>query len=76
MPSLLLRYIGMYDVVNCRYSRPSQYRRSRDWRKSGGIRKLVVKGVVNYNQEKPYSGLENQRRYWGDDCNSTQDSPN
>ena len=23
-----------------------------------------MKGVI-YNQEKPYSGLENRRRYWG-----------
>ena len=27
--------------------------------------KTVVKGVIIYNQEKTYSGLENQRRYWG-----------
>ena len=25
----------------------------------------MVKGVIIYNQEKTYSGLENQRRYWG-----------
>ena len=47
-----------------KYSRPSQYRRSRDWRKGRGIRKLAVIGVI-YNQEKPYLGLEDGRQYWG-----------
>ena len=42
-----------------------QYRRSRGRRKSGGIRKAAVKGVILYNQEKHYFGLENGRWYWG-----------
>ena len=41
-----------------------QYRRSREWRKSGGIRKLAVLGVI-YNLQNPYSGLGNGQRYWG-----------
>ena len=36
----------------------------RDRQKYGGIGKTAVKGVL-YNQENPYSRLENQRRYWG-----------
>ena len=32
---------------------------------SGCIGKAAVKGVI-YNQEKTYSGLENQRQYWGE----------
>ena len=53
---------------------------NRDWRKSGGIPKTAVLGVI-YNLKNPYLGLENERRYWegggigratvlgGDDCN-------
>ena len=44
------------------YSRPSQYRRSWDWRKTGIIPKTAVLGVIYY-QEKTYVGLENERRY-------------
>ena len=29
--------------------------------------KTAVKGIM-YNQEKKHSGLENHRRYWGEDC--------
>ena len=48
------------------YSRPSQYRQPRDWRKSGSIPKPAVKGVIyKYNREKPYLGLENGRPYEG-----------
>ena len=34
------------------------------------VGKTVVKGVIyniKFNNEKTYSGLENQRRYWGED---------
>ena len=37
--------------------------RSWDWRKSGGIPKTAVLGVI-YNLQNPYLGLENGRQYW------------
>ena len=40
-----------------RYSRPPQYRRSRDSRKSGGIRKSAVLGVI-YNLKNLIWDLE------------------
>ena len=53
-----------------------------DWRKSSGIPKTAVLGVI-YNIQNPYLGLENGRRYWegggigmggieGDDCTKSQ----
>ena len=32
--------------IKCRYSQTPQYRRSWDWRKSGGIPKTAVLGVI------------------------------
>ena len=42
-----------------------QYCRSRELTKKRQYWKTAVKGVI-YHQEKTYSGLENQRRYWGE----------
>ena len=63
------------------YSQTPQYRRSWDWRKSGGIPKTAVLGLGShiYKIQNPYLGLENGRQYWegsgigrggieGDDC--------
>ena len=46
------------------YSQTPQYRLSWDWRNSGGIPKTAVLGVIYYNLQNPYLGLENGRRYW------------
>ena len=42
------------------YSRPGLAKKHRYW-------KTTVKEVI-FNQDKTYSELEIQRRYWGEDC--------
>ena len=75
--------ICFFQSLHLLQSPPSpQYRRSWDWRKSGGMPKTAVLGVIyNYITYKTLiwdlkmrggigrAAVLGGRRYWGDDCN-------